>query len=125
MYQFKNPMCSIILRKVFGVAGAAHTNHMNFKFRFAWPSADTGSLPFEGGIEAAYKSDLEKSNNPEKLKKEIETKLKIASSPFRTAEKFLIEDIIYPKDTRTKICQWVKLAFPTLKAGRSSFGLRP
>ena len=37
MYQFKNPMCSIILRKVFGVAGAAHTNHMNFKFRFAWP----------------------------------------------------------------------------------------
>ena len=50
IYQFKNPMCSIILRKVFGVAGAAHTNHMNFKFRFAWPSADTGSLPFEGGM---------------------------------------------------------------------------
>ena len=91
----------------------------------AWPSGDWGSLPFEGGIEAAYKSDLEKSNNPEKLKKEIERKIKLVSSPFRTAEKFLIEDIIDPKDTRPKICQWVKLAYPTLKTGVSSFGFRP
>ena len=62
-------MCSIILRKVFGVAGAAHTNHMNFKFRFAWPSADTGSLPFEGGIEAAYKSEISQSRILKNLSK--------------------------------------------------------
>ena len=98
---------------------------LKYRYRLAWPSGDWGSLPFEGGLEAAYKSDLEKSNNPEQLKKDIEKKIKIASSPFRTAEKFLVEDIIDPKDTRPKICQWIKLAFPTLKTGVSSFGFRP
>ena len=88
IYQFKNPMCSVILRKVFGVAGAAHTNHTNFKFRFAWPSADTGSLPFEGGIEAAYKSEINASKDPKKFIKEKHTKLNLVTSPFRSAENF-------------------------------------
>ena len=37
--------------------------------RYAWPSADWGSLPIEGGIEAAYKRDLAASSDPEKLRK--------------------------------------------------------
>ena len=125
IYQFKNPMCSIILRKVFGVAGAAHTNHTKFKFRFAWPSADTGSLPFEGGIEAAYKSEINSSNNPEIFIKEKYKKLNITTSPFRSAEKFLLENIIDPRDTRKEVCAWIKLAFKSLKVGPSFFGYRP
>ena len=125
IYQLSVPICSVLLRKAFGVAGAANTNHMKYRYRLAWPSGDWGSLPFEGGIEAAYKADLAKSNNPELLKKDIEKRIKIASSPFRTAEKFLIEDIIDPRETRPKICKWIKIAFPTLKTGLSSFGYRP
>ena len=125
IYQLSVPICSVLLRKAFGVAGAANTNHMKYRYRLAWPSGDWGSLPFEGGIEAAYKADLAKSNNPEQLKKDIEKRIKIASSPFRTAEKFLIEDIIDPRETRPKICKWIKIAFPTLKTGLSSFGYRP
>ena len=123
--QFKNPMCSIILRKVFGVAGAAHTNHMNFKFRFAWPSADTGSLPFEGGIEAAYKSEISQSKDPEKFIKDKYVKLNSFTSPFRTAEKFLLENVIDPRDTRKEACIWIKLAYKKLRTGSSYFGYRP
>ena len=72
IYQLTIPVCSIILRKAFGVAGAAHMNHTKHKYRFAWPSGDWGSLPLEGGIEAAYKSDLEKSDKPEELLKNID-----------------------------------------------------
>ena len=125
IYQFKNPMCSIILRKVFGVAGAAHTNHVNFKFRFAWPSADTGSLPFEGGIEAAYKSEINKSKNPAKFIEETQSKLNALTSPFRTAEKFLLENVIDPRDTRKEVCNWINLAYKKLKIGSSVFGFRP
>ncbi len=125
IYQFKNPMCSIILRKVFGVAGAAHTNHVNFKFRFAWPSADTGSLPFEGGIEAAYKSEINISKNPAKFIKETQSKLNALTSPFRTAEKFLLENVIDPRDTRKEVCNWINLAYKKLKVGDSVFGFRP
>jgi regulatory protein len=65
IYQAQAPWCSIIVRKVFGVAGAAHQNWNKFNFRYAWPSGDWGSLPLEGGIEAAYKADLAASDDPE------------------------------------------------------------
>ena len=125
IYQLNVPICSVILRKAFGVAGAAHTNHTKHRYRYAWPSGDWGSLPKEGGIEAAYKSDLAKSNNPDLLKRNIYQKLEQVSSPFRTAEKFLIEDIIDPRETRKKICKWIKLAYSIIKIGPSHFTYRP
>tara|TARA_X000001036_G_C20669790_1_gene802051 strand:- start:1039 stop:2586 length:1548 start_codon:yes stop_codon:yes gene_type:complete len=125
IYQLNIPVCSIILRKAFGVAGAAHMNHTKHKYRFAWPSGDWGSLPLEGGIEAAYKSDLLKSENPNKLIKEIEKKLNHVRSPFRTAEKFSVEDIIDPRDSRKELCYWINLAVKIRKAGPVSFGMRP
>ena len=125
IYQLSTPICSVILRRAFGVAGAAHMNHTKHKYRFAWPSGDWGSLPLEGGIEAAYKSDLEKSDNPELLLKEIEERLNHVRSPFRTAEKFSVEDIIDPRDTRKELCDWISLAAKNRKAGPVSFGMRP
>ena len=125
IYQLSTPICSVILRRAFGVAGAAHMNHTKHKYRFAWPSGDWGSLPLEGGIEAAYKSDLEKSDNPELLLKEIEERLNHVRSPFRTAEKFSVEDIIDPRDTRKELCDWISLVAKNRKAGPVSFGMRP
>src|SRR5205085_432769 len=49
VYQASVPWCSVILRKVFGVAGAAHSNSNRVQYRYAWPSGDWGSLPLEGG----------------------------------------------------------------------------
>ena len=125
VYQASVPWCSIILRKVFGVAGAAHMNASKVHYRYAWPSGDWGSLPMEGGIEAAFKSDLEKSKNPEKLLKEIEERMEKVRSPFRTAESFLAEEIIDPRDTRKLLCEFANLAAPIRKTGKPSFGTRP
>ena len=125
VYQAKTPWCSIILRKVFGVAGAAHMNASRVHYRYAWPSGDWGSLPMEGGIEAAFKSDLEKSKNPEKLLKEIEERMEKVRSPFKTAESFLAEEIIDPRDTRKLICEFANLSAPLREKGKVSFGLRP
>ena len=125
VYQATVPWCSIILRKVFGVAGAAHMNASRVHYRYAWPSGDWGSLPMEGGIEAAFKSDLEKSEDPDKLLKEIEERMENVRSPFRTAESFLAEEIIDPTNTRELICEFTNLAAPLRKTGKVSFGLRP
>tara|TARA_B100000579_G_scaffold157956_1_gene128480 strand:+ start:5243 stop:6790 length:1548 start_codon:yes stop_codon:yes gene_type:complete len=125
VYQATVPWCSVILRKVFGVAGAAHMNASRVHYRYAWPSGDWGSLPMEGGIEAAFKSDLEKSENPEELLKEIEERMEKVRSPFRTAESFLAEEIIDPRDTRKLLCEFANLSAPLRKAGKTSFGLRP
>ena len=79
----------------------------------------------EGGIEAGFKADLEKSKNPEKLLEEINETMEKVRSPFRTAESFMAEEIIDPRETRRLICEFANLAAPLRKTGKSSFGLRP
>ena len=125
VYQATVPWCSILIRKCFGVAGAANANATRLHYRFAWPSGDWGSLPMEGGIEAAFKSDLAASDDPEKLLAEIQARMEQVRSPFRTAEGFLVEDIIDPRDTRQHLVEFANLAAPLRKAGPSAFGLRP
>ncbi|MDA0339119.1 MAG: methylmalonyl-CoA carboxyltransferase, partial [Proteobacteria bacterium] len=93
VYQATVPWCSIIVKKAFGVAGAAHTNAERLRYRYAWPSADWGSLPIEGGIEAAYTAELAAADDPEAMLQDIEERLNRVRSPFRGAEAFLIEDI--------------------------------
>ena len=60
-------------------------------------------------MQAAFKRQIESSENGEKMVEEITKKLKAVSSPFRTAEQFGIEEIIDPRDTRSLICRWLKM----------------
>jgi acetyl-CoA carboxylase carboxyltransferase component len=125
VYQSRVPWCSILVRKAFGVAGAAHTNHARLHYRYAWPSGDWGSLPVEGGIEAAYRAELEASADPEKLRLEIEERLNRVRSPFRVAEAFLVEEIIDPRDTRPLLCEFANLAAGLREAGPVATTMRP
>ena len=127
VYQATVPWCSIILRKVFGVAGAAHGNHSRLNLRYAWPSGEWGSLPIEGGVMAAYKRKIEAADDPEALRIEIEKNLRAVTSPFRTAENFGIEEIIDPRETRPLLCDWVETAYRLLPSelGVKRRGMRP
>jgi hypothetical protein len=82
-------------------------------------------LPLEGGIEAAYKADLEASADPAAKLAEIEARLERLRSPFRTAEAFGVEEIIDPRDTRRLLCEFARLAEPLRKPGATSFAMRP
>ena len=110
IYDATIPWASVIIRKAYGVAGAAMSNHTRFQYRFAWPSGDWGSLPMEGGVEVAYKSELESSDDPQAALDAIKARLNQVTSPFRTAEQFLIEDIIDPRDTRPLLCEFAATA---------------
>lgn len=125
IYQATVPWCSVLLRKVYGVAGAAHQNASRLSMRFAWPSGNWGSLPLEGGIEAAYKAQLEAAEDPAALRAEIETRLARGQNPFKTAEAFLVDDIVDPADTRPLLCDFANLAAPLRTPGPSSHGARP
>ena len=95
VYQATVPWCSVILRKVYGVAGAAHQNASRLSYRFAWPWV-VGSLPLEGGIEAAYKAWKRPTT-----RKRCAPRSRPASharDPFKTAEVFLVEDIVDPHE---------------------------
>ena len=61
----------------------------------------------------------------DKLRGEIEERLNRYRSPFRTAETFLVEEIIDPRDTRPLVVDFVHHAYRALKTGPRSFGMRP
>ena len=127
VYQATVPWVSIILRRVFGVAGAAHGNAQGLNLRYAWPSGDWGSLPIEGGVMAAYRREIEAAPDPDARRREIEDMLGELRSPFRTAEGFGIEEIIDPRDTRSLLCEWVATAYERLPSelGPKQRGCRP
>jgi acetyl-CoA carboxylase carboxyltransferase component len=119
------PWCSVILRNAFGVAGAIHQPAGRLSLRYAWLSARWGSLPLEGGIEAAYRAELDAAPDPGARRREIETRLNKLRSPFRTAESFWVEEIIDPRDTRRLLCEFADLAGPLLTPGPTHFAIRP
>ena len=110
IYEASVPWATIVVRKAFGVAGAAMSDHTRFQYRFAWPSGDWGSLPMAGGIEVAYKTELEAAKDPQAELETIRARLAKVTSPFRTAEQFMIEDIIDPRETRPLLCEFAELA---------------
>lgn len=120
------PWCTVILRNAFGVAGVVHQPADRFSIRYAWPSAYWGSLPLEGGIEAAYRADIDAAEDKAAKLKEIEERLNKLRSPFRSAEKFWVEEIIDPRKTRSLLCEFARLAEPLRKAGPpQNFSIRP
>jgi acetyl-CoA carboxylase carboxyltransferase component len=110
-HQANVPWVSVIVRRCYGVAGAGHGNADRLNLRYAWPSADWGSLPIEGGVQAAYRRDIEAAEDPVARRAELEAMLEQYRSPFRAAEAFGIEEIIDPRDTRPLLCDWVRLAY--------------
>lgn len=120
------PWCTVILRNAFGVAGVVHQPADRFSIRYAWPSAYWGSLPLEGGIEAAYRADIDAAEDKAAKQKEIEERLNRLRSPFRSAEKFWVEEIIDPRKTRSLLCEFARLAEPLRKPGPpENFSIRP
>ena len=120
------PWCTIIVRNSFGVAGVVHQPADRFSMRYAWPSAYWGSLPLEGGIEAAYRAEIDAADDSAAKLKEIEDRLNKLRSPFRSAEKFWVEEIIDPRKTRSLLCEFARLAEPLRTPGlATNMTIRP
>jgi acetyl-CoA carboxylase carboxyltransferase component len=127
IYQARVPQAELILRRVYGVGGAGIVNRHRPGRSWAWPSGDWGSLPVRGGIEAAFRAELERADDPAAEIERIRKELAAVGSPFRTAEKFGVQDLIDPRDSRPLLCSWVRDAYRVLpeQTGRPSFGTRP
>jgi acetyl-CoA carboxylase carboxyltransferase component len=125
IYQAQVPIMPVVIRKAYGLAGSAMFNPTRTRWRYCWPSGDWGSLPMAGGIEAAYKRQLEASKDPEAELKALYKKFEAMRSPFRTAEAFIAEEIIDPRDTRPLVVDFVHHAYRALKTGPRSYGMRP
>lgn len=87
--------------------------------RLAWPSGNWGSLPLDGGIEVGHRHELREAENAkpggaERKYKALEDEYLRLMNPVRTAVKFGVDEIIDPKDTRMRVCQWVEHVYRVL-----------
>jgi acetyl-CoA carboxylase carboxyltransferase component len=121
------PWATVIVRRLYGVAGQAHQAHTRWVYRIAWPSGEWDSIPIEGGVAAAYRREIESQPDPEAYRRELEARLVRVRSPFPTAEIGGVEDIIDPRDTRRLLGEWLELMWRKLPAdlGKKARGMRP
>jgi acetyl-CoA carboxylase carboxyltransferase component len=119
------PWVSVIIRKVYGVAGAAHFGPGGMVF--AWPSAESGALPLEGGVAVAYRREIAAAPDPEARRREIEERLASQRSPYARGEAFGVHDLIDPRHTRSVLCDWVDWIQPQLQTHRGprAYTIRP
>ena len=119
------PWASVLVRKIYGVAGAAHFGPGGMVF--AWPSAESGALPLEGGVAVAYRREIEAAPDPEAKRREIEERLASQRNPYTRAEAFNVNDLIDPRHTRPTLCDWIDLIQPQLRAHRGprAYTIRP
>ena len=106
------PIFTVVMRRSFGVAGNNYaTPRSQPSVRVAWPAADVGGIPPEGGIEAAYKRQLAESDDPEALRAELMARIESARGPVGPLSRFQMEEMIDPRDTRKMVCEWIETAY--------------
>jgi acetyl-CoA carboxylase carboxyltransferase component len=124
------PIFTVIMRRSFGVAGNNYaTPKATASARVVWPAADVGGIPPEGGIEAAYKRQLAEAADPVALRAEIEARIESVRGPVGPLNRFQMEEMIDPRDTRRWICEWVEDAWRVVsqpgRLGPRGLGFRP
>ena len=128
--QVRVPIFTVLMRRSFGVAGNNYaTPQSRPSVRVAWPAADVGGIPPEGGIEAAYRRQLAEAPDPAALRAELYARIESARGPIGPLSRFQLEEIIDPRDTRQLICGWVenahKIATLPARLGPRALQFRP
>jgi acetyl-CoA carboxylase carboxyltransferase component len=120
------PWITVVMKQVYGVAGQCQHRPSGMYRRYAWPSAEWGSMHITGGASAAYRREIAAAADPEAKQEEIEARLRAIASPFRTAEA-TGQDIIDPRDTRPLLCEFVEEAQSVLRTqlGPTAVPYRP
>ena len=119
------PWASVVVRKSFGVAQAAH--YGPDAYVLAWPSAEMGALPVEGGVAVAFRREIEAADDPEARRRELEAEFGAQRSPDGRAQAFAVHELIDPRETRPMLCRWIERVTPLLPhlLGETSFTIRP
>jgi len=120
------PWCTVVVGRLYGVAGQCHHRPSGMFRRYAWPSARWGSMHILGGVAAAYRSEIAAAPDPEAKRLEIEARLEALASPFRTAEA-TGQDVIDPRETRALLCEFAEDAQRVIarQLGRASMPYLP
>ena len=109
--QAKVPVFTVQVRRSYGLGGVATGSRNPMSIRLVWPSAAWGDMPLEGGVEAAFRSQLDAAPPEQRaeLKAKLTKQFEEQTSIWRAIENFGAEEMIDPRDTRKYLARLLKL----------------
>ena len=97
------PKVTVITRKAYGGAyDVMSSKHIRGDVNYAWPSAEIAVMGAKGAVEIIYRSEL---GDPEKIAERIKEYERRFANPFVAAERGYIDEVILPRNTRTRVCR--------------------
>ncbi|MDO8898361.1 MAG: carboxyl transferase domain-containing protein, partial [Bacteroidales bacterium] len=100
------PKITVITRKAYGGAyDVMSSKHIGADMNFAYPTAEIAVMGPEGAVNIIYKNKL---NEEERQAAIDDYRLRFAS-PYKAAALGYIDEIIYPRQTRTKLIQALEM----------------
>jgi acetyl-CoA carboxylase carboxyltransferase component len=129
LIQAEVPVVTVHVRKAYGMAVSATSRPDGLGLRLAWPTAEWGDLPVEGGVEAGFKREIEAAEDPEEYRRLAEERMLALADPWKTVEAFGVENMIDPRDTREIVCAFLNASLTklrtTLGPQRRQWSVRP
>ncbi|WP_413098299.1 acyl-CoA carboxylase subunit beta [Streptomyces sp. Inha503] len=111
------PVYTVQVRRSYGLAGQATGSPNKRSIRLAWPSGTWGDMPVQGGVESAFRQEIAAAEDPAAKRRELLERFAEQTSAWRTVEKFGVEEMIDPRDTRRYLGRLLKVARQTSRPG--------
>ena len=123
------PMFTVVIRKCYGMAGMGATDKNGLDLKIAWPSAEWGSLPIEGGVAAAFRKRDRGRTRPQGARGR-RSRQTCARSPRRSAppKPSASRRSSIPRETRPYLCRFIDAAqsrLATTVGPKPKYGVRP
>jgi methylmalonyl-CoA carboxyltransferase large subunit len=101
------PKIQVILRKSYGGAHLAMcSKDLGADRVFAWPTAEVAVMGAEGAVEIVFRKEMEDGQDKAARRAELIEKYRSTfSTPYVSAGRRLVDDIIEPADTRRHLAQ--------------------
>ena len=97
------PKVTVITRKAFGGAyDVMASKHLRGDVNYAWPGAEIAVMGAKGAVEIIFRADIGDAEKIAARTREYEERF---LSPFVAAERFYIDDIIMPRETRMRVAR--------------------
>ncbi|MAQ55282.1 MAG: methylmalonyl-CoA carboxyltransferase [Rhodospirillales bacterium] len=101
------PKITVITRKAYGGAyDVMSSKHIRGDLNYAWPTAEIAVMGPKGAVEIIYREDRD---DPAKIESRTEEYRDKFANPFVAAQKGFIDDVIFPRNTRRRLCRSLRL----------------
>jgi len=81
-----------------------NSKHIRGDFNYAWPSAEIAVMGPKGAVEIIFKKEIAKAEDSQKeTEKKLAEYIEKFANPYVAAERGFVDDVILPRDTRSKL----------------------